>query len=244
MRRSASIVTGAAALVAVALVAGVAGGCSANSCPSGTSRSNVQVEYGSTDEFVCVPLAERDDAADAGPPARSAARTPSYFGPSTSPSTADGGDAAPPACGDGGAPGDLDVRLVAKGGPPPAPAGAPPPDGDYVLAQANLYPSTADGGAAPPWTALRATMRISGALLDLTAEETAPAVETVEALAATTGGGALVKVCATPGGPIATSLVEGPPGATARASLGWDGATLDLVVVTAFGSMELVFMPP
>jgi hypothetical protein len=230
-------------LAVVPLTAAAALSCTdTNHCPSGTQQQDV-IPYtspGRSTGFVCNPIAE--DAPSAAP---TSSTTPP-FGPQAGAATAPPLDAGA-AAGDGalplpeacsvGSPGDLDVRVVTRSGTPPAPpsGGPAPPVGIYLLVQATVW--AADGGVSPVADA-RAELAIEGARLVLTARGGAA---TVEAATATLAGGLITTVCRT-AGPVTVAILPAA-GASARAAIGWDGQDLELVVMAASGTFDLVFSP-
>jgi hypothetical protein len=125
------------------------------------------------------------------------------------------------------------VRVVPKAGAPPSTAGAPP-DGTYVLVQANAF----GGGAGAALPQMRAMLTVSGAVLGLGLGSTGA----VESSTITVAEGTLTTVCQLAGGPASAALLPGA-GGTERAAIGWDGATLDLVLTAPAGTIELVFTP-
>jgi hypothetical protein len=209
------LTTRCARAILLAVVCMLQWACGDAVCPSGLARSPVYNRYGqTTNDYVCVPAA---------PNAASALSTET---PKDAESTA--------SC-DVGDQGTLDVQVLARVGPPPALGGAPP-DGRYVLVQADLYDS--EGGAAP-FDRLRAAVVVTGAKLALAAQITSPSLEPVESITTTLTGGILTKAC--PAGGAAAALVPGLPGATERADVGWDGRALYLVLQKNGGEIALLF---
>jgi hypothetical protein len=230
------------AVVSTLLPAAIA--CGTASCPPGSRRSDVIPLNGGNRSpgFVCLP--QDDDTATAAPPAAPTATTPPPFGEQADaaaapPVVAGRSDAAAPlpdAC-SVGSPGDLDVHFVARSGAPPAPAGTPPDAASYILVQATFW---ATGAAASAVADARAEVAVEGGLLVLTIET---AGANVEGATLTLAGGFMTTVCRTAPGP-ATAAILPPVGASARATAGWDGRSLDLVVEHDGGAFELVFAPP
>jgi hypothetical protein len=216
-------------------------GCDvAKTCPDGYISEDVHA--GSQGEYVCIPdnqqLANNDSSqsSSSSSSGTDTAPTKSVTVPNPSPSPylpdADAGaPPPPPACTAIDTSSARDVAIVPRVGTAPPPAGNAP-DGAYELAQASVYGSSADAGAAAV-TALRARLTISGAVLNLGVNGGAYSL--------TYMNGTLIEVCAT--GSDSASLFPGGVGTTSRADLGWRAPVLTLVLHRSDGDLELLFEP-
>jgi hypothetical protein len=240
------------AFASVGSIVDVVGGCATNHCGPDETRLQVMSSRGeaaSPQEFVCLPAVAKVPAdGTSSPPSPSISTSvspPSYVTATPLPgsSTGDAGSVvdagtAAPLC-QVASPGELDVRLVARLGAPPQPRGIPP-DGAYVLVQANAF--AGDGGTLPSFDELRATLKVTGVRLDLSAQVTAPTLEPVESITTAVAAGLLMTICDLGAGGASRALLPGP-GATETASLGWDGQVIDLVIATVHGPVDLIFAP-